>query len=281
MSRFGFPPYLVKIVQSFLSNRFFEVYVNGSASVLKQVNAGIPQGSVLGPILYNIYTSDFPKLPACETAIYADDTAIFSSHELGLNIEINLQNAIKIVTEYYNKWKIKLNAEKVQSIFFSRKRKNCFLPSNQLDVCGARVNWETSVKYLGIHLDQRLTFKEHIFKTIKKLNIAIKMLYAFINRKSKLSNANKIIIYKVVFQSILLYGCQVWGNCAICHLKKLQVSQNKLLKMMLNLSRYHSTTDLHHQANVELISDRILKLTDTFLRNCDNTDNALINQLNV
>lgn len=206
MIDFGFPLYLIKTIQSFLTNRRFRVYVNSKASSLQHVYAGVPQGSVLGPVLYNVYTSDFPRLPACGTAIYADDTGIFSSHEFSLNIETNLQNAIRILVDYFNKWKIKLNAGKVQSIFFSRKRKSCYLPSNPLNVCGVRVDWKPSVKYLGIHLDEKLTFKEHISNTINKVNIATKMLYLFINRKSILCSFNKIVIHKVIFQAILLYG---------------------------------------------------------------------------
>lgn len=92
-----FPPYICKIVQSFLTRRRFVVQVNSGVSDLMFFNSGVPQGSVLAPILYNIYVSDFPKLPNCHTAIFADDTAIFSSHELALNIESNLLNVIKIV----------------------------------------------------------------------------------------------------------------------------------------------------------------------------------------
>ncbi|XP_055856032.1 uncharacterized protein LOC129919203 [Episyrphus balteatus] len=152
----GFPVYLVKIVQSFLSNRCFNVFVNNIPSNSYPVNHGVPQGSVLGPFLYNIYTSDIPRLPECQLAIFADDTGIFSSHEFSLNIETNLRHALDLMTKYYTKWKIKLNSDKLQAIFFSRKRKSCFLPSNQLNVNGVNVMWESSVKYLGIYLDQKL-----------------------------------------------------------------------------------------------------------------------------
>lgn len=148
-------------------------------------------------------------------------------------------------------------------------------------VNGHLIAWESSVKYLGIYLDKKLTFQERIRRTLHKISIATRMLYPFINRKSPLSDQNKIIIHKVIFQALLLYGCQVWGKCARCHVKKLQIQQNKLLKMMLNLPWHHSTSDLHSRANVELISDRIQKLIDTFLIRCDLPDNPLVNELNV
>lgn len=279
MIQFDFPLYLCKIVQSFLSDRCYQVHVNCDVSRLLFVDFGVPQGSVLGPALYNIYTPDFPSLPQCESAIFADDTAVFSSHEFSLNIETNLKHAIEVLEKYYTKWKIKLNVGKTQAIFFTRKRKPCFLPSNQLHVSGTTIEWEQSVKYLGVHLDSKLTFNQHIQNTLKKISIAIKMLYPFINRQSLLTNENKIIIHKVIFQAILLYGCPVWGNAAKCHLKKLQVSQNKILKMMLNLPWHYSTLDLHRKANVELISDRICKLINNFNISCESSENVLITQL--
>lgn len=279
MINYNFPPFLCKLVQSFLSGRSFKVLVNSSVSSLTYFQSGVPQGSVLGPILYNLFTSDFPYLSNCEAAIFADDTAILSSHEFSLNIETNLRNAMEVLEHYYNTWKIKLNGDKLQAIFFTRKRKPCYLPNSQLQIYGSAVTWSNCVKYLGIHLDTKLTFNEHISRTLQKVNIAIKILYPFINRKSGLSNHNKLIIYKVIFQALLLYGCPVWGNCAQCYIKKLQVSQNRLLKMMLDLSWHHSTLNLHKRANVELISARIHKLTSKFISKCVFADNHLINDL--
>lgn len=279
MLTFKIPLYLCKIVQSFLSGRCFSVFVDGGVSSLVNFNFGVPQGSVLGPSLYNLYTSDFPKIPQCESAIFADDVAIFCSDKLALNIERSLSRAVEILHNYYNKWKIKLNDEKFQAIFFTRKRKSCYLPSSQLKINGKDIAWERSVKYLGIHLDTKLTFSDHINSTLKKIGIAIKLLYPFINRNSTLTNDNKIIIFKVIFQAILLYGSPVWGKAASCHIKKLQVSQNKLLKMMLNLPWRHSTIDLHQRANVEWISERIQKLANKFDYSCDISENPLINQL--
>ena len=102
MIKFKVPLYLCKIVQSFLSDRCFSVHVNSGISSLFTFNVGVPQGSVLGPLLYNLYTSDIPTIPLCEFAIFADDTAIYSSDELALNIESNLVQAVEILSKFYN-----------------------------------------------------------------------------------------------------------------------------------------------------------------------------------
>lgn len=135
------------------------------------------------------------------------------------------------------------------------------------------------MKYLGIFLDKKLTFQCHITNIQKKVNMYIKILYPLINRKSTLSNSNKIIILKVIFQSIMLYGCPVWGKSAISHLKKLQICQNKVLKMMLNLPRRYPTDLLHELCNTSKVIDRITTISTKFKISCEISDNALISSI--
>ena len=90
------------------------------------------------------------------------------------------------------------------------------------------------------------------------------MLYPIINRRSKLSTENKILIYKAVFQSVLLYDSPIWSNSAITHIKKLQVQQNKILKMMLNLPWFFSTATLHEMTGVKPILDKIQNSNSSF-----------------
>ena len=102
------------------------------------------------------------------------------------------------------------------------------------------------------------------------------MLYPLIGRSSFLSHDNKIILAEVIFQSITLYACPVWGACAKSHIKKIQICQNKLLKMMLNLPGHFSTTDLHKENNIKLIIEKIRFLTERFKVSCSMSSNPLI-----
>lgn len=279
MIQLNFPSYIIKITESFLRNRKFCVCLNTSYSELIDIPAGVPQGSVLGPTLYILFCSDMPDLFGCESAAYADDTSIFYSHEFGQHIVTKLQCALDCLTQYFQKWKIKINEEKTQAVFFSRKRKSCFYPSDQLNMNGINIPWSENIKYLGVHLDKKLTYEFHLMCQIKKLCIARSMLYPLIKRNSPLSNENKLILAKVVFQSISMYACPVWGVCAKTHIQKLQVFQNKLLKMMLNLPWHFSTKYLHENNNISLIHPRIQSLTDRFKLLCSISSNPLINNL--
>lgn len=276
MIQLNFPLYIIRIIESFLKNRLFCVCLNDRYSDLVEIPAGVPQGSVLGPLLYILYCSDFPNLNGCEWASYADDTCIFFSHEFGQNIVTKLQCALDNLTAYFTKWKIKINEDKTQAVFFTRKRKACFYPIDQLEINGTNIQWSEYIKYLGVHLDRKLIFDLHITRQIEKFNLAKKMLYPLIKRGSPLNNMNKLILSKVIFQSIILYACPVWGVCAKSHIKKLQICQNKLLKMMLNLPWHFSTKNLHKKNNVKQIRDRIQNITERFKFFCTLSDNPLI-----
>lgn len=274
-----FPLHLVRMIKMFLSDRFFCVNVGNSVSDLKLIPAGVPQGSVLGPILYNIFCADIPILNPCRFAAYADDLAIYYSHELGQVLVTELQCALYNLEEYYFKWKIKLNSDKTQSIFFTRKRKICFLPDRNLRICEKDIQWLESVKYLGIFLDKKITFNRHVTYIIEKVNLYKKILYPLINRNSNLNIDNKMLIVKVIFQAIILYGCPVWGNCAKTHIKRLQIAQNKLLKMVLRLPWHFSTTRLHLISDTNPVSDCINNAIENFITKCSLSENRLISNL--
>lgn len=108
-----------------------------------------------------------------------------------------------------------------------------------------------------MELDKKLTFAKHIAYTKLKTLKYIKFLSPFINRKSKLNFKNKLLLYKNVFHPIILFASPVWGNCAQSHLNKLQTTQNKILKLVLNKPFYYKTTTLHNDTNIKLLQNTI------------------------
>lgn len=277
--RFNFPPMLIKIIQSFLSERTFSVYIGSNHSSQYDILAGCPQGSCLSPILYNIYTADFPLLEGCLTSIFADDTAILSSEILAVDVLSNLQAALTVVQSYFTKWKIMVNPQKTQSIYFSRRYKPCFLPQHPIMFNNNLISWMDKVKYLGVILDPKLKFQHHVPYIIDKVNNLIRLLYPLINRNSKLNIENKTLIMKSIFHAIMFYAAPVWSTSAQCHIKKLQITQNKLLKMIHNLPWHHSTQRLHTLANVELVNTRLNRLTQNFNVRCLNSEHLHINEI--
>lgn len=277
--QFSFPMFLVKLIRNFLKDRYFCVAVGDSFSDLHEIPAGVPQGSVLGPLLYNIFCSDMPAIAPCKFAAYADDLAIYFTHEFSQDILTELQCSIDKLEDYYFRWKISINSNKTQAIFFTRKRKLCYLPTCNLTISGSSIAWSDNIKYLGICLDSKLTFKSHVDHTIEKINKYKRILFPLINRNSLLSNDNKMLIVRVIFQAIIFYGCPIWGSCAESHLKRLQIAQNKLLKMVLKLPWHFSTSRLHIISDTKTVSQGIEQITTRFISNCNISENPLISNL--
>ena len=182
-------PNLIKIIHSFLTNRQFFVEINGRKSSQHNIPFGVPQGAASSPTLYNIYTYDIPHHRKAKLGIFADDTSLSVSSSSFAKIENNIKDASTNLQNYFTKWKIKLNEQKTQAIFFTRRRKN-EIPHLPLNIFNSNIEWESNVKYLGLYLDKSLTFKNYIEHITEKVHKVIKILYPMLNRKSFLSINN-------------------------------------------------------------------------------------------
>lgn len=273
-----FPLYLTKLIQSFLMNRSFYVSINNHASNTFRILAGVPQGSVLSPTLYNIYTSDL-NVTHSEKAFFADDSCLYVSAKSPHKVVKKLNAAGKELSDFAIKWKIKINDSKTNAAFFTKRTAQKWLPSEEITIRNSRIAWSNSIKYLGVTLDKTLTFKTQTDLIADKALKLLGMLYPLLSRKSRLNTANKILIYRAIIQSVLLGACPVWGNCANLHINKLQVIQNKCLKIVTNLPKHHSTYDLHRRAALFQISQQISKINLNFRSKLLRSDNPLIRNL--
>jgi hypothetical protein len=136
---------------------------------------GLPQAGVICPTLYNIFTADIPKHQNCMLALFADDTSFLSTSPFVNSIITNIQNYLASLKLYYKKWKITINNEKSQAIYFTRRRSK-EIPTAPLHIFGEQIKWSNEVKYLGFYLDKRLTYRAHINNTIEKVRRVIKIL---------------------------------------------------------------------------------------------------------
>lgn len=156
------PTYLVKIVQSFITDRKFMVEINGEFSDEKLIVAGAPQGSVLSPLLYAIYIADFKCSRECQTAYYADDTALYSATKTTNKSIKNVQRALLSIDKFATKWKIQINAAKTQFVIFPFNRARARRPTIDLRFQNNVIQPSASVKYLGVTLDSKLNYDSHI-----------------------------------------------------------------------------------------------------------------------
>ncbi|KAL4143248.1 hypothetical protein QTP88_005603 [Uroleucon formosanum] len=155
MSTLKIPQNLIKLTQSFLSNRSFRVRIEDKLSSLRDIQAGVPQGSCLAPTLYLIFTNDIPVNNKASVALFADDTMyLTSNHNANIAI-IQLQRQLQQTSVWFKKWRLRINASKTIAILFSRKRTNN-LP--QISINDTLIPWSTHVMYHGVTFGRTLNF---------------------------------------------------------------------------------------------------------------------------
>lgn len=257
--------------KSYLCNRSFYVHVNGDDSPFGMIESGIPQGSVLGPVLYTIFTSDMPIGNNLTTATYADDTAILSSNENPVEASTKLQTQLNEIEKWLIKWNIKVNTEKSAHVTFTLRKGDC--PTLYLN--GDPIPKSSKVKYLGLHLDKRLTWKHHVKAKREHLNIKTKKMYWLLGPKSELSLENKLILYKTILKPVWTYGLQLWGTTSNSNIEILQRYQSKTLRLIVNAPWFVNNKIIHNDLKVCTVKYEINACSERYLNRISNHPNLL------
>lgn len=257
--RLNFPKQFSNILESYLSDRWFRVKQEDSYSELKQIEAGVPQGSVLGPVLYLIYTSDLPTLETNTTATFADDTAILAVGETNEESVAKVQKAMVDITRWTTKWRIKLNESKSVHVDFTNKRIN-YKP---IFINDKQIPYANTAKYLGMTLDSKLRWKAHVKKKREELGLKYRKMHWLIGRKSELSIYNKLLLYKQIIKPIWTYGIQLWGCTKKSNINIIQQFQNKVLRSIVNAPWYIRNDDLHRDLQVEHVTTVVQKFAES------------------
>ena len=268
MRHYGIRGHANNFFRSYLSNRKQYTFINGVKSQEKTVDCGVPQGSVLGPILFLIYVNDL----ACAVGenkcrLFADDTGIFTHNK-------NFNQLIAESKQLYSKlfdWciasKLTINLKKTHFMLFYNKNKPVPNDFNHINVGEFRINRVEETKYLGLTIDEKLYWTNHIKELGKSL---VKFFGIFKNIRHYANNKLRRNIYFTFVYSKISYGIQVYGASADTNLKKIQTLQNKILKFLFKLDPDMSTKDLHYKI-------RILNIKDSYEVNLLNFVNKCVN----
>ena len=244
------------ILQSYLTDRHFYVKYKDECSNIIKMEAGVPQGSVLGPILYLLYTADIP-IPTRNTdmiATFADDTILLSSNkDLTMAIS-NLQQLLDNTLNWFETWGILVNGEKTVQVTYTNRK----IGDHQaITVNNTPIQNDSKAKYLGMVIDSKLNWKDHIIRKKNEVKYKFGQLYWLLGKDSTLPIQNKLLIYKTIIAPIWKYGAELWGTASNSNIKIIQRAQSKILRTIINAEWYISNEIIHRDLNVSTVQEVI------------------------
>lgn len=253
------------IVDSFLSGRqaFVQISDNNPSNTFS-INRGVPQGTKLGPILYNISTIDQPQSLTVPTIQYADDTILYSSSLKPKEAMKNLNPHAQKLVDYYRSKNIRINTGKTKLIIFTPSgdkfrskttMKNSKRASLTLD--GQVITPSDTVKYLGVTFHNKFKFHHHMNTVLNRARFAYNILSPIITNK-KVNQKSKTILYKQIIRPIILYASIIWSTISKSSNEKIERMERKIIRKILNVKyighKYVSNHELYRRSKLMEIS---------------------------
>ena len=214
----------LKLFESYLSNRSQYVKVNGVKSILKSILYGVPQGSILGPLLFLIFINDLPEATSLYIKLFADDTFLCAQNSCFTKLESEVNAELSKVASWFLSNKLTLNVSKSKFMIIFKKLNSISVKirTDSLAQC-------SSYKYLGIFIDKDLSWNTHIQHVTKKVLKACGAMAKL--RHSFCIDTLKNVYYSLVY-SYIRYGFFIWGNSPPSSLSSLHTALHKVLRIM-------------------------------------------------
>ena len=255
---YGFNEHTLNWFENYLSNRKQMTCLNGYMSDKKTVTCGVPQGSLLGPLLFSLYVNDLPSIiKHSELSLYADDTCIFYSSKNAEDITEKLNEDLSHVSRWLVDNRLFVNKKKCEIIFLgtsSRLKKiEPKLRNSNVLIEGNIIQRTNRCKYLGVIIDENLQWNAHVDYLHKKV---VKYIYLLKRVRPFIDKRTSLLFYKSIIQSHLDYCNVVWGNTGKRNCEKLQILQNRSLRIVMNVQSMYSTDALYDSLNLDRLNLR-------------------------
>ena len=252
LHHYGIRGNMYKWIKDYLSNRKQFTFVNNTTSSLQQVNIGVPQGSVLGPLFFIVYVNDISAATgADQVRLFADDSNIFVSDKKPTQLKEKMVDKMGELNLWFTSNKMTNNVSKAAYSIFTNQTT---IPAalNTVTIGRDVIKRVKYSRYLGLQLDDKLEWNEHHDILKAKLR---KTLNAFKIVKNYLTTEQKRVMYYAYFFSRLQYGIELFGHTSKGHMKELQVLQNRALKVLYKKDFLTPTKELHKNCKVIMVKD--------------------------
>ena len=238
---------LCRVIQNMLSSRRFYVELNNDRSRWRNQKNGFPQGSVLSPILFNIYTNDQPLHDGTRNFIYADDLCVTAQYPSFTEVEHTIEEALDELTTYYRSNSLRANPDKTQVTSFHLKNQEA---KRTLEVKWNNTDLENTPhpKYLGVTLDRTLSYKKHIHNTKMKVATRNNLLKKLSNSKWGCNASTIRTTALALSYSAAEYACPVWARSP--HASKLDPELNDACRSITGCLRPTNVEELYLLAGI-------------------------------
>ena len=238
-------------ISNYLSDRTQLTMVNSVLSEKVSINCGVPQGSILGPLLFLVYINDIEKTCVhSKILVFADDTVIYTSNRDDAMAMKNMQTDINNLVAWCRKNKLTVNTDKTKFMGFGNKKS---FKDAKLYIGSAPLKKVPVYKYLGVQLDSKLNYE--CFMKNQMRTVAFRT-YQLTKLKRFLSSECLLRIYKAYILPILDYGDILYHTANAKYPDKMQRSQNKALKICLKQDMRTHTVNIHNDANINYLVHR-------------------------
>ena len=269
MEKYGIRGLVLDWFKSYLSGRKQCVKIKDTVSPLANMEVGVPQGSILGPLLFLIYINDIGSVSSrIDTFLFADDTNLFSFNSNPNSLLELFNQELPKLHHWFNVNKLLLNIKKSSYILFSPHHNLSHLDLNQLTINSIILPQSSQIKFLGVIFDNKLTFKAHINYISTKISKNLGILFKI---RRYLNLNTRIKLYYALIYPFLLYGICIWGSVYKTRLDILFKLQKRCIRFIFNLSYIAHTTNFFKDYNIltvyQLYIFRILTLAYKFFVN--------------
>ena len=243
---------IVSWIQSFLIGRTQSVVVNGKMSDHVPVTSGVPQGSVLGPLLFLLYINDLPDSVTSQVRLFADDTAVYLTIASPTDCQ-KLQSDLLALESWEKHWDMEFNPSKCQVLHITRSKKPI---QHVYTLHGQNLTPVNDAKYLGVDISYDLTWNTHINRITTNSNRTL----GFLKRNIRIKHEKvRSLAYKTLVRPQLEYASSVWSPHTQVNTHKLEMVQRRAIRWVKHdYSRYTSVTDLQNTLGWSTLEKRRL-----------------------
>ena len=252
--KFGLHNNIVAWLENYLTNRKQRCKVNGITSNYQDITCGVPQGSILGPMLFLLYINDINgTLSLCKSRLYADDTVVYATHSNEAIAHDWLHKDLQVLMNWFSMNRLTINLDKTKLMLFATKNMHKRAKFTDIEIHGKRLKYVRQFNYLGVKLDNRLTFEAHANECIRLISHKLFLLTKvrnFVDKKQALAIYRSKVMPYFDYGDVFLLGIQIRTR------DMLQKIQNRALRLVLGRDSRHNVWELHHEAGIPYLDDR-------------------------